>query len=118
MVHVVSCGGVGLRATSVLFRWQLGQQLRLVASNDPADFVIDGRGVIERLDLLTDRFKVVRAQRTTVQELYRHAFAPPRGRRPRAARSAPASARRLGTTGTGARAQGFPCSRAGDGRAS
>jgi hypothetical protein len=43
MVHVAGWdGGCGLRATSILLGRKLGQQVRPVASDDAADFVIDG----------------------------------------------------------------------------
>src|SRR5712671_2453165 len=51
---------------SVSFRRQLGQQVRPVASDDTADFVIDDIDVVEGLDLLADPFKVLRAERAAV----------------------------------------------------
>lgn len=68
----------------VFFRWKLGQQVRPLTRDDPADFGIDGGDDLETfLDLPADHLKVLRAQGPAVQEFHRHSFAPPRGRRHR-----------------------------------
>jgi len=47
IVHLVGGSGSGLRATSFIFRRQLGQQVRPVASDDAADFRVDLGNVVE-----------------------------------------------------------------------
>src|SRR5262249_27234570 len=51
---------------SVFLWWELGQQVRPVASDDAAYFVIHGADVVELLDLLADHLELFRAERPAV----------------------------------------------------
>jgi hypothetical protein len=51
-----------LRAESIFFGRKLRQQVRPIASNDAADFAINGGDNLKFLDLPTNPFKIVRAK--------------------------------------------------------
>ncbi len=62
---------------SFLFRRKLGQQVRPVASDNAAYFVIDGSYDLEAfLDLPADQFKFLRTEGATVQEFHWHGRPP------------------------------------------
>ena len=76
MVQIASGdGGCGLRAitASVFFRWELGDQVRPIASNNGTYFVVDGADTVETLlDLPAEEFKFLPAEQTAVQEFHSH----------------------------------------------